>query len=324
MFVDNLTLNIKAGDGGDGVTRWRHEKFRPMAGPSGGNGGRGGDVFMRAVRDVNLLAKYTGDKNFAAENGEPGDGGSRFGKNGEDLYVDVPVGSIVTDIARERTFELLEEGQSIKILKGGSGGIGNEQFKTATNRSPEESTKGRKGEDGEFKVELSLVVDVGLVGMPNAGKSTLLNTFTNAQAKVGAYPFTTLEPNLGDLYGFTVADIPGLIDGAAAGKGLGHTFLRHISRTKMILHLVSLETEDVLERYYTIRHELASFSDELANKEEWIIFTKNDLVNQQYFDSIKNDIDKIGKRVFILSVHDEFGVKELRDALVQHLREKVE
>ncbi len=324
MFVDNLTLNIKAGDGGDGVTRWRHEKFRPMAGPSGGNGGRGGDVFMRAVRDVNLLAKYTGDKNFAAENGEPGDGGSRFGKNGEDLYVDVPVGSIITDVARERVFELLEEGQSVKILKGGSGGIGNEQFKSATNRSPEESTKGRVGEDGEFKVELSLVVDVGLVGMPNAGKSTLLNTFTNATAKIGAYPFTTLEPNLGDLYGFTIADIPGLIEGASHGKGLGHTFLRHVSRTKMILHLVSLETEDVLERYYTIRHELSSFSKELADKEEWIIFTKKDLVNQEYFDSIKSDIDKIGKRVFVLSVHAEDGVKELRDALVQHLRAKVE
>jgi GTP-binding protein len=324
MFVDTLTLNIKAGDGGDGVTRWRHEKFRPMAGPSGGNGGRGGDVFMRAVRDVNLLARYTGDKSFEAEGGVSGLGDSKFGKNGEDLIVDVPVGSIVTDIHRERTFELLEEGQLVKILKGGSGGIGNEQFKTATNRSPEESTKGREGEAGDFKIELSLVVDVGLVGMPNAGKSTLLNTLTNARAKVGAYPFTTIEPHLGDLYGYTIADIPGLISGASSGKGLGHTFLRHISRTKMILHLVSLETEDALERYYTIREELSAYTKELTDKEEWIIFTKKDLVKQEYLDELLKQVDKIGNRVLVISTESGEGVKELQDSLVRHLRETVE
>lgn len=324
MFVDTLTLEVKAGDGGNGVTRWRHEKFRPMAGPAGGNGGRGGDVFMRAVRDVNLLASYTGDKSFAAENGVSGLDKSRFGKNGEDLYIDVPVGSLITDIERERTFELLEEGQTIKILKGGSGGIGNEQFKTATNRSPEESTLGRAGETGNFLINLSLVVDVGLVGMPNAGKSTLLNTFTNAHAKVGAYPFTTLEPHLGDLFGFVLADIPGLISGAAEGKGLGHTFLRHVSRTKMILHLVSLETEDALDRYYTIREELSAYSKELADKEEWIVFTKLDLVNQYYLTKLQSDIDKIKKRVFFISSQTGEGVKELQDSLVRHLREPVE
>lgn len=321
MFVDEITIFATAGKGGDGVTRWRHEKFRPMAGPSGGNGGRGGDVFLRAVRDVNLLAKYTGDKHFEAEPGEDGMGGSKFGKNGDNLVIDVPVGSLVTDVERDRVFELLEEGELVRILKGGSGGIGNEQFKSATNRSPEESTKGRKGEAGEFKIELSLVVDVGLVGQPNAGKSTLLNTITNAQAKVGAYPFTTLEPHLGDLYGFTIADIPGLIEGASEGKGLGHTFLRHISRTKMILHLVSLETEDALERYYTIRGELSAYAKELDDKEEWIILTKSDLVNQAYLESVLKEIDKIGKRVFVMSAETGAGVKELKDSLVRHLRE---
>jgi len=321
MFVDALTITAAAGDGGNGVTRWRHEKFRPMAGPSGGNGGRGGDVFLRAVRDVNLLAKYTGDKHFEAEIGEDGMGGSKFGKNGGDLIIDVPVGSIVTDVERERVYELLEEGEVVKILKGGSGGIGNEQFKSATNRSPEESTQGRKGEEGEFRIELSLVVDVGLVGMPNAGKSTLLNTFTNASAKVGAYPFTTLEPHLGDLYGYTIADIPGLIEGASAGKGLGHTFLRHVSRTKMILHLVSLETEDALERYYTILKELSAYAKELSDKEEWIVFTKLDLANQAYVDSLREEVDKLGKRVFVISAESGVGVKELKDSLVRHLRE---
>lgn len=324
MFVDSITLQMKAGDGGNGVTRWRHEKFKPMAGPSGGNGGRGGDVLLKAVRDVNLLAKYTGDKSFVAERGEDGMGGSKFGKNGKDLIVEVPVGSIVTDVDRERVYELLTEGEVVKVLKGGSGGIGNEQFKSATNRSPEESTHGRKGEEGEFQIELSLVVDVGLVGMPNAGKSTLLNTFTNAHAKVGAYPFTTLEPHLGDLYGFILADIPGLISGAAEGKGLGHTFLRHISRTKMILHLVSLETDDALDRYYTIREALSAYSKELSNKEEWIVFTKSDLASKDYIEKVVREIDKNEKRVFVISAHDGSGLKELQDSLVRHLRETVQ
>ncbi len=324
MFVDSLTLHISAGDGGDGVTRWRHEKFRPMAGPAGGNGGRGGDVFLRAVRDVNLLAKYTGDKSFAAESGQEGMGGSKFGKNGEDLIIDVPVGSIVTDVERERVYELLEADELVKILKGGSGGIGNEQFKTATNRSPEESTLGRVGESGDFKIELSLVVDVGLVGQPNAGKSTLLNTLTNASAKIGAYPFTTLEPHLGDLYGFTIADIPGLIEGASDGKGLGHTFLRHVSRTKMILHLVSLEDDGALERYYTIRKELSAFSKELADKEEWIIFTKSDLANEDYIEEVVKAVDNDKNRVFVISALTALGVKELQDSLVRHLRKTVE
>jgi GTP-binding protein len=324
MFVDSLVIFASAGDGGNGVTRWRHEKFKPMAGPSGGNGGRGGSVFLRAVRDINLLAKYTGDKNFKAERGEDGMGGSKFGKNGNDLYIDVPVGSLVTDVERERTFELITEGETVRILKGGSGGIGNEQFKSATNRSPEESTKGRKGEQGEFSIELSLVVDVGLVGQPNAGKSTLLNTLTNAHAKVGAYPFTTLEPHLGDLYGFVLADIPGLIEGAAEGKGLGHTFLRHVSRTKMLLHLVSLESEDALERYYTIREELSRYAKELSSKEEWVIFTKSDLVNKQYLENLLKEIDKIGKRVFVISAETGDGVKEMTDSLVRHLRETVQ
>jgi GTP-binding protein len=324
MFVDSLTISAAAGDGGNGVTRWRHEKFKPMAGPSGGNGGRGGSVFLRAVRDVNLLASYTGDKTFEAERGQDGMGGSKFGKNGEDCYIDVPVGSVVTDLERERTYELLTEGETVRILKGGSGGIGNEQFKSATNRSPEESTKGRKGERGEFRIDLSLVVDVGLIGQPNAGKSTLLNTLTNAHAKVGTYPFTTLEPHLGDLYGFVLADIPGLIAGAAEGKGLGHTFLRHVTRTKMLLHLVSLESEDALDRYYTIRKELSSYAKDLVEKEEWVIFTKKDLADTTYIETLVKEIDKIGKRVFVISAETGEGVKELQDSLVRHLRETLQ
>ncbi len=321
MFVDQLKIYAKAGNGGDGVVRWLHDKFRPMAGPSGGNGGRGGDIILRAVRDVNLLAKYTGSKEFAAEGGVPGGIDSCHGKNGADLIINVPVGSIVTDKERSRVYELLEEGQLEKVFKGGGGGLGNEHFKSATNRSPEEATKGRAGEEGELEIALSLVVDVGLIGMPNAGKSTLLNALTNAHSKIGAFPFTTTEPHLGDFYGYVLADIPGLIEGAALGKGLGHTFLRHVTRTKMILHLVSLETEDAKERYETVRNELKAFSKELTDKEEWIILTKNDLVNQAYLEALKKDIDKNENRVFVISVETGEGVKEFSDALVQHLRQ---
>ena len=321
MFIDQLTIYAKAGKGGDGVVRWSHEKFRPMAGPSGGNGGRGGDIILRAVRDVNLLAKYTGSKEFAAEAGGIGENKSRYGKNGDDLYIDVPVGSIVTDRERSRVYELLEEGQIERVFKGGGGGLGNEYFKSSINRSPEEATLGRAGEEGELEIALSLVVDVGLIGMPNAGKSTLLNTLTNARSKIGAFPFTTTEPHLGDFYGSVLADIPGLIEGAAAGKGLGHTFLRHVTRTKMLLHLVSLEDEEALERYKTIRRELEAFSKELLDKEEWIILTKKDLVKQAYLDELVKSIDKNKNRVFVISTETGEGVKELADSLVQYLRQ---
>lgn len=321
MFVDQITIFAKAGDGGNGVSRWRHEKFKPMAGPSGGNGGRGGDIIMRSVRDVNLLAKYTGEKKFFAEDGEDGMGQSRFGKNGNDLIINIPVGSIVKDVERGRVYEFMTEGHEEKIFKGGGGGLGNEYFKSSINRSPEESTNGRKGEGGELEITLSLVVDVGVIGMPNAGKSTLLNAITNARSKVGDYPFTTLEPHLGDLYGYVLADIPGLIIGASEGKGLGHTFLRHISHTKMLLHLVSLEDKDFMEKYFDIRNELKKYNDDLLAKEEWIIFTKKDLVNKEDFKNIKNIIDKIDNRVFVISTKTGENVKGLSDALVQHLRE---
>jgi GTP-binding protein len=321
MFVDQLTIYAKAGDGGDGVTRWRHDKFKPMAGPAGGNGGGGGDIFLRAVRDVNLLAKYTGSKNFAAENGGAGMGGSCHGKNGEDLIIDIPMGSVVHDRERSRVYEFMTEGHIEKVFKGGGGGLGNEHFKSSTNRSPEESTPGRAGEEGELEIALSLVVDVGFIGMPNAGKSTLLNSLTNAHSKIGAFPFTTTEPHLGDFYGFILADIPGLIEGASSGKGLGHTFLRHVTRTKMLLHLVSLETEDAVERYNTIRKELSTFSKDLATKEEWILLTKKDLVKQEYLDEVLKDLDTNENRVFVISVETGDGLKEFQDSLVQRLRQ---
>jgi len=321
MFVDELTIYGKAGDGGNGVVRWRQEKYHPHGGPAGGNGGNGADLYVRAVKDLNRLSKYTGNNSFAAEPGEPGTNKSKHGKNGTDVYIDIPVGSKVTDIKRKRHFELTEIGQVQKILKGGNGGLGNEHFKSSTNQSPEESTDGIPGEEGEFLIEVALIVDVGFAGYPNAGKSTLLNALTNATSKIGAYPFTTLEPHLGELYGFILADIPGLIEGASAGKGLGHKFLRHVSRTKMLLHVVSLEQEDPVAAYYTIRKELDQYDKSLSAKQEWIILTKNDLVEQAFSDKIKAELEKTDNRVLVTDAEDEETYKTLRDALVSYLRE---
>lgn len=320
MFVDEITIYAKAGNGGNGVVRWFRERSRPLGGPAGGNGGRGGSVFLRAVRDNNVLSKYTGSKTFTAPNGIDGDGRSRFGHHGDDLYIDIPVGSVVTNTLSGRKTEFFIPGEEVQILRGGTGGLGNEHFKSAINRSPEEHTKGRLGEEGEFRIEVELVVDVGIIGQPNAGKSTLLNALTRAQSKVASYPFTTLSPHLGDLYGFVLADIPGLIEGASAGKGLGHTFLRHVKRTHMLLHCISLEHADVLQVYREIRHELLEYDVTMDEKQEWVILTKNDLVSEDEASAKKALCEAQGFRVFVIGEGDTTSVKALSDALVKTLR----
>ncbi|PIR68905.1 GTPase ObgE, partial [Candidatus Nomurabacteria bacterium CG10_big_fil_rev_8_21_14_0_10_03_31_7] len=240
-FIDEIKIYGEAGTGGNGVVRWRQEKFIPKGGPAGGDGGRGGDFYAQAVRDVHILSKYKAKKSFYAEKGENGGNKSLHGKSGNDFILELPIGSIVTNLDTEESWQLLEEGQKVLLLKGGYGGFGNEHFKSSTNTTPKEWRPGEEGEHGNFYIELELFADIGLVGLPNAGKSSLLNVVTNADAKVGDYAFTTLDPNLGDFYGYTIADIPGLIEGANIGKGLGVKFLRHIKRTKMIAHLVSFD-----------------------------------------------------------------------------------
>ena len=269
---------MKAGDGGNGVVAWRHEKSKDHAGPGGGNGGAGGSVYIRAVRNIGLLHRYRSEKEFVAKRGADGMNWSKQGKSGEDMTLDLPLGCILTNTTTGQSVELVKDGETILLLKGGNGGLGNEFFKTSINRSPKQFTSGKIGEEANFFIELQLVADAGLIGLPNAGKTSLLNELTNASAKVGDYQFTTLEPNLGDFYGYILADIPGLIEGASAGKGLGVKFLRHIRRTKILLHCISSENEYFNEAYEVIRNELSEYDKMLTDKQEIIIITKTDLI----------------------------------------------
>jgi GTP-binding protein len=319
-FVDELSIFIKAGHGGDGVVRWRHEKGKEFAGASGGNGGKGGDVYVKAVSDLNRLAQYRNKKDFVALNGDPGHKNSMHGKDGLDLIIELPIGSIVTNNKTEKKVQLLKKDQLELILKGGHGGLGNEYFKASTNTSPKESTPGKPGEEADFYIEVELAVDAGLIGLPNAGKSSLVNVLTRADAKVGAYQFTTLEPNLGALYEFILADIPGLIEGASEGKGLGHKFLRHIKRTKILFHCISLESSDIAGEYAVIRKELEKFDKDLALKKEIIILTKTDTVTPEVVKAQLAKIKKKNRFVHTVSVYDIDAIKALQDTLVKILR----
>jgi GTP-binding protein len=321
-FVDEVTIYAQAGHGGSGVVRWLHIRGKEKAGPAGGDGGRGGDIIFEGVRDLGVLSNYNYSKKFRAENGGSGDGNHKHGKDGRPIVLQVPVGTIVKDVTRGETIEILRSGQREVLFKGGPGGFGNDHFKSSTNQNPTETTPGKPGQAGSVQITLKLIADAGLIGFPNAGKSSLLNAITRATAKVGAYAFTTLSPNLGDHHGYLLADIPGLIEGASLGKGLGSKFLRHIERTRFIVHLVSAEREDLAEAYTTIRKELEAFGSTLASKPEFVVLSKIDLLTPEEQEAAIAVLKKAsGKEVLSVSILDDASLKTLSDRLTEILHD---
>lgn len=315
-FVDEVTIKASGGKGGDGVVRWLHLKGKEKAGPAGGNGGKGGDVILEGVRDLGALASFRYLKSVRAQNGQSGANNNKYGADGADVVLKVPVGSVAVDTATGQTYEILEEGERKIVYRGGAGGYGNAHFKSSVNQNPMEATQGKQGQSGKLSITLKIIADVGFVGYPNAGKSSLLNALTRARSKVGAYPFTTLDPHLGDFYGFLLADIPGLIEGASSGRGLGSKFLRHIERTKYIAHLVSAEQEDVVQAYRNIRKELEAFGQELSGKPEIVILSKSDAVDPETLEEKRKALaSETGQEVYVVSILDDELVKAFSDRL---------
>jgi GTP-binding protein len=321
VFIDRAKIKVKAGDGGNGVTAFRREKFVPRGGPSGGDGGHGGDVWLESDEGLNTLLHLRYNPEHKGERGKHGEGSNRFGKNGEDTVVKVPVGTQVFDAeSGDLKFDFTEAGQRYLAAKGGKGGWGNAHFATPTRRAPKFHYQGRPGEEHELQLELKLIADVGLVGFPNAGKSTLISVISAAKPKIADYPFTTLEPNLGvvdmgNFKTFVVADIPGLIEGASEGAGLGDRFLRHVERTKLILHLVDVSSfsgREPVEDYEIINRELAAYNADLAKRPQIVVATKIDsLDDPNRLETLRKRAKKDRNPFFAISSVTGNGVQDL-------------
>jgi GTP-binding protein len=317
MFVDRVLVKVEAGTGGSGQTSFRREKYVPMGGPDGGDGGRGGDVIVRADRNLTTLLDYTYRDSWKAERGQHGEGGNRTGRSGTDVVLPVPPGTVIRDAeSQELLGEVLADGDMVMVAKGGRGGKVNAFFVTATHQSPREWQPGESGELRTLELELKLIADVGLVGQPNAGKSTLLSVISAARPKIADYPFTTLSPNLGviplsDHRSFVVADIPGIIEGAHEGKGLGLQFLRHIERTRVLAFLIPIDAMDWQAELDQLRHEVAAYSAELAAKPYCVVFTKLDLLGEHYIPEVEAP-EAFGR--FAISAAGRMGLDVLLDA----------
>jgi GTP-binding protein len=325
-FLDQAKIFIRSGAGGPGAVSFRREKFIEFGGPDGGDGGKGGDIVFEAVAGLNTLIDFRYTQHFRAPRGKGGAGSNRTGAGGDDLVVKVPVGTQVLADDEDRTLlaDLTLEGQRITFLKGGLGGRGNASYKTSTNRAPRQHQTGEDGEEVWVWLRLKLLADVGLLGLPNAGKSTFLNSVTNASAKVGDYPFTTLRPQLGVVRHkgreFVLADIPGLIEGAAEGAGVGDRFLGHVERTRLLLHLVDGSAEDPVEDWRVVRGELEGYGAGLAGKPELIALTKADLLDDKQRAKVAKVLEKqSGARVFPISAPIEEGLEPLLDAVIERL-----
>jgi GTPase len=332
-FVDEAYIDISAGDGGNGCVSFRHEKYKEFGGPNGGDGGRGGHVFAFADINLNTLVDYRFSRRHEAKRGQHGMGSDMFGAAGDDVTLKMPVGTIITDAETgEVLYELLVPGETIMIAKGGDGGFGNMRFKSAINRAPRQKTPGWLGEKKELKLELKVLADVGLLGMPNAGKSTFIAAVSNARPKIADYPFTTLHPNLGVVrvgpeQSFVVADVPGLIEGASEGAGLGHLFLRHLQRTRLLLHVVDFapfdENVDPVQQAKAIVAELKKYDAGLYNKPRWLVLNKLDMVPAEEREArVKDFIKRMRYKgpVFQISALTREGCEPLIKDIYKHIR----
>ncbi len=331
-FVDEARIEVQGGNGGNGAASFRREKFIPKGGPDGGDGGRGGSVYVLADRNLNTLIDYRYARKFFAKNGENGRGADCFGAGAEDIILKVPVGTLVIDeTTGETVADLTKHGEKALVAQGGKGGLGNLHFKSSTNRAPRQATKGEPGKYRALHLELKVLADVGLLGMPNAGKSTFISAVSNARPKVADYPFTTLVPHLGVVrvgneQSFVLADIPGLVEGAAEGAGLGHLFLRHLSRTSLLLHVIDCapldpDVDPVAQARALVR-ELEKYNPELAKKPRWIVLNKADLLQEDKEEKIahyKKELASDGRPFFVMSAATRTGTQELINAIATEL-----
>ena len=321
MFVDYAEIEIAAGDGGRGAVSFRHEKYIPKGGPDGGDGGKGGDVYVRASSNLSTLLDLRYRKKFKAEHGKPGGKKNKFGEGGDDLYIDLPIGTEITNLdSGEKMVDLAHDGQTFLIAKGGKGGRGNDRFKSPTNQTPRYAEDGQAGEHWRVSLELRLIADIGLVGFPNVGKSTLLSHLSAAHPKIADYPFTTKVPNLGivplsDYRSLVMADIPGLIEGAHQGKGMGIQFLRHIQRTRVLVYLLDIAAENPLKDFEILRGEMESFDPELVKKPAIIAFNKIDLIHER---PIKVD-GFSNQEIYFISAASGENLDELKIVLARKL-----
>ncbi len=316
MF-DEATITVQSGDGGNGIVHFRREKYVPRGGPSGGDGGKGGDVYLVVQPTLNTLVRFVRQQYFAAEHGQPGGSSNRTGKSGADLEIEVPPGTVVRDASTgDIIADLTQPGQRVLVARGGRGGRGNARFASSTNQAPRIAEKGAPGQRRELKLELKLLADVGIVGAPNAGKSTLLSVISNAKPKIADYPFTTLQPNLGVVVredrDLVFADIPGLIEGAHSGAGLGHDFLRHIQRTRVLVHMLDGMAQDPIADFHQINTELALFDDRLRDKPQIVVYNKIDLPQvQEYWPLVKSELETLGYEPLAISAATQKNVREL-------------
>lgn len=315
MLVDNINLYIKAGNGGDGAATFLRNSLTAKGGPDGGNGGNGGSIYFQGSTNVNDLRQFRFQKKITAEDGVSGKHKKLFGKNASHLTISIPVGTRITDITSGKAIEVTDTVTPILLAKGGKGGRGNDEFKSATNQTPTFAEKGTLGEEKKLLLELRLIADVGLIGLPNAGKSSLLSVLTNATPKIANYAFTTLEPNIGMLKKHPIADIPGLIEGASEGRGLGVAFLKHIEKTKVLVHCIDSTDENAEKAYETVRREFEQYNASLLDKPEIILLTKTDLATEK---TIKNNIkilQKKGNKVLSSSIYNQESLDLLKQAL---------